>query len=290
MFRAAIVVLLLAFPTTHAGEAPLKVLLVDGQNNHKWQVTSPLLKKALEECGRFVVDVATTPQDKAKMSEFKPEFGRYAAVVSNYNGEMWPQETCRALETYLSGGGGLVIVHAADNAFPKWLEYNRMIGVGGWGGRNEKSGPMIRWRDGQIVRDTTPGPGGGHGANHEYAIDTREPQHPIMAGLPARWMHTSDELYATLRGPAENLTVLATAFSDKAKGGTGEHEPVLMVIGYGKGRVFHTILGHDERSTKCVGFVCTLQRGTEWAATGKVTLPKPDNFPGPDQASVWNPR
>jgi type 1 glutamine amidotransferase len=63
-----------------------------------------------------------------------------------------------------------------------------------------------------------------------------------------------------------------------------------MVITYGKGRVFHTIMGHDERSTKCVGFVCTLQRGTEWAATGKVTIPKPDNFPGADKSVVWEPK
>jgi type 1 glutamine amidotransferase len=109
-----------------------------------------------------------------------------------------------------------------------------------------------------------------------------------MAGLPAKWMHTSDELYSKLRGPAENMTLLATSFADKAKGGTGENEPVLFTITYGKGRVFHTVLGHDERSVKCVGFVTTFLRGTEWAATGKVTLPKPDNFPAPDKVSVWN--
>jgi len=243
----------------------------------------------MESCGRFTVEVATTPQEKGRMEEFRPDFSKYAAVVSNYNGALWPQETCKALETYMNNGGGLVIIHAADNSFPQWAEYNRMIGLGGWGGRNEKSGPMIRWRDGQIVRDDKAGSGGTHGANHEYAIDTRVPDHPIMAGLPPKWMHTSDELYSRLRGPAENLTLLATAFADKAKGGTGEHEPALFTIAYGKGRVFHTILGHDERSVKCVGFVCTLQRGTEWAATGKVTLPRPDNFPGPDKTSVWEP-
>jgi type 1 glutamine amidotransferase len=272
-----------------AGEEPLKALLVDGQNNHNWKLTSPLLKKALEACGRFTVDVATTPQPPAKMEEFKPDFSKYAVIVSNYNGAMWPKETCAALEQYMQNGGGLVIIHAADNSFPQWVEYNKMIALGGWGGRNEKSGPMVRWRDGQIVRDTKPGPGGGHGANHEYCVDTRVADHPIMAGLPEKWKHTTDELYSHLRGPAENMTVLATAFADKAKGGTGEHEPALFTISYGKGRVFHTILGHDDRSTKCVGFVCTLQRGTEWAATGKVTIPKPDNFPGADKSVVWEP-
>jgi type 1 glutamine amidotransferase len=260
---------------------------VDGQNNHNWKATSPIMKKALEASGRFTVDVATTPQDKSKMGEFKPDFSRYAVVVSNYNGDLWPQETCKAFETYMAGGGGLVVVHAADNSFSQWAEYNKMIGLGGWGGRNEKSGPMIRWRDGQVVRDTQPGAGGTHGANHEYAVETRAADHPIMAGLPAKWMHTSDELYSKMRGPAENLTLLATSFADKAKGGTGENEPILFTLTYGKGRVFHTVLGHDERSSKCVGFVTTLQRGAEWAATGKVTIPKPENFPTADKASVW---
>ena len=134
-------------------EEPLKALIVDGQNNHNWKVTTPLLQKALEACGRFTVEVATTPQDKTKMSEFKPDFSKYAVVVSNYNGELWPKETCKAFEDYMAGGGGLVSVHAADNSFPQWVEYNKMIGLGGWGGRNEKSGPMVRWRDGQIVRE-----------------------------------------------------------------------------------------------------------------------------------------
>jgi type 1 glutamine amidotransferase len=291
MFRT----LILAGLTVLAGfalgaEEPLKALIVDGQNNHNWKGTTPLLKKALEASGRFVVDVATSPPPGQPMDSFKPDFSKYAVVVSNYNGAMWPKETCAAFEKYMAGGGGLVSVHAADNSFPGWAEYNKMIGLGGWGGRNEKWGPMVRWRDGKIVRDTEPGAGGTHGANHEYCIDARMPDHPILAGLPEKWKHTSDELYGRLRGPAENLTVLATAFSDKAKGGTGEHEPALFTITYGKGRVFHTILGHDERSVKCVGFVTTLQRGAEWAATGKVTIPKPDNFPGSDNSVVWEPK
>jgi type 1 glutamine amidotransferase len=290
MFRALMLVPVLALAGLCFGaDEPLKALLVDGQNNHNWKATSPLIKTALESTGRFTVDVATTPQDKTKMGEFKPDFAKYAVVVSNYNGDNWPAETCKAFEAYMNNGGGLVVIHAADNSFPQWVEFNKMIGLGGWGGRNEKSGPMIRWKDGQVVRDTSPGAGGTHGANHEYAIETRAPEHPILAGLPTKWLHTSDELYSKLRGPAENLTLLATAFADKAKGGTGENEPALFTLTYGKGRVFHTIMGHDERSVKCVGFICTLQRGTEWAATGKVTIPKPANFPTAEKSSVWEP-
>src|ERR1700761_7239155 len=126
--------------TLHAYAGPLKVLLVDGQNNHQWQVTTPELKKILEENGLATVEVATAPAKGADMSTFKPDFAAYQVVVSNYNGAPWPDATRDAFEKYVSQGGGFVSVHAADNSFPEWKAYNDMIGVGGWGGRNEKSG------------------------------------------------------------------------------------------------------------------------------------------------------
>ena len=89
-----------------------------------------------------------------------------------------------------------------------------------------------------------------------------------------------DELYDRLRGPAEKMHVLATAYSDKETGGTGRHEPMMMTIDYGQGRVYHTPMGHADYSMECVGFILTFQRGAQWAATGKVTLSDiPDDFP-----------
>jgi type 1 glutamine amidotransferase len=131
------------------------------------------------------------------------------------------------------------------------------------------------------VRDETPGPGGTHGPAHEFLVEIRDSEHPITKGLPKCWMHAKDELYSKLRGPAKNLTVLATAFAGPEFRGTSEHEPMLMTIAYGKGRVFHDALGHDPGSMVDIGFQATLARGTEWAATGKVTLPapKPEDMP-----------
>jgi type 1 glutamine amidotransferase len=100
-------------------------------------------------------------------------------------------------------------------------------------------------------------------------------------------MHSKDELYQQLRGPGNNMTILATAFADERFKGTGRNEPKLMTINYGKGRVFHSTMGHADYSVQCVGFMTTLIRGTEWAATGKVTLTEvPEDFPTADTPST----
>jgi type 1 glutamine amidotransferase len=263
------------------------LLIIDGQNNHKWAETTPVMQKWLSDSGRFTVDVATSPPKGGDMATFKPDFKAYDVVLSNYNGEEWSSETKQAFVDYVQNGGGLAIIHAANNSFGKWPEYNRMIGLGGWGGRNETSGPYVRFRDGKIIRDETPGSGGHHGKQHPFAVIVRNGEHPITKGLPQTFMHAQDELYDQLRGPAENMTVLATAYADPATGGSGEHEPMIMTIDYGKGRVFHTPMGHSADAMKCVGFGTVLLRGCEWAATGDVTLTEvPKDFPTAEAVSV----
>ncbi len=278
--------LLLLLFAISAHAAPIKVLILDGQNNHQWKVTTPELKAILEETKLFAVDVSTSPEKNGDFSKWTPKFADYAVVVSNYNGEPWPDALKEEFEKYVSGGGGFVSYHAANNSFPEWLAYNRMIGLGGWGGRSEKSGPYLRLRDGKWTADTTAGKGGSHGRQHEFVVNTQAPQHPIMQGMPAKWMHRQDELYDRLRGPAENVTVLASAMSAKETNGSGEEEPLLMAIPFGKGRVFHTALGHGMEAIKGVGFAVTFQRGSEWAATGKVTQKLPADLPTETEAKA----
>ena len=268
------------------GAEKLKVLILDGQNNHNWQATTPLLKKGLEDSGLFTVDVATSPPSKADMSKYRPKFADYDAVVSNYNGDLWSKETQQDLVNYVKAGGGFVVIHAANNSFGGWPEYNEIIGLGGWGGRSEKSGPYVYFKDDKQVVDKSAGRGGSHGAQHPFQIVIRDTEHPVTKGMPTAWLHNKDELYDRLRGPAENMHVLATAYADTSKGGTGRHEPMMFTIDYGKGRVFHTPMGHADYSMQCVGFITTLQRGTEWAATGKVTVPIPKDFPTEGEVSL----
>lgn len=290
---------------------PISVLLVDGQNNHRWMETTPVMVDILEGSGRFEVTVSTSPaaapraprkgredtpearkkfaaamkkweaekqahKEKvaAEWEQWRPDFSSYDVVVSNYNGELWPEPVRAAFESYVSGGGGFVCVHAANNAFPEWKAYNEMIGVGGWGGRSELSGPYLRLREGEWVHDTSEGRGGAHGKRHEFVVEIQSSDHPVVAGLPGKWKHAEDELYDRLRGPAANVTVLAAAFSAEDTGGSSEYEPMLMAIDHGEGRVFHTTLGHDIVAMSGRGFAETLLRGTEWAATGAVTFPE----------------
>ncbi len=288
LFAAIACLFMLAPALPLRSAAPLRVMIVDGQSAgtyHDWRHTTPVLKKELEDAGLFQVDVVTAPPSGGDFKNFKPDFSQYQAVVLNYDGPDWPADVKASFESYVKGGGGLVIVHAADNAFPDWRGFNQMIGVGGWRQRTEKAGPLWYVKDGRLVSDDTPGSAGSHGARLPFLVTAQQPEHPILKGLPKAWMHTPDELYATLRGPGENMTVLATAHSDPANKGTGRDEPMLMVLSYGKGRIFHTTMGHDVPALSCVGFIATFQRGTEWAATGKVTQKAPAAFPTAETVS-----
>lgn len=275
-------ILLFWAAAAHAAAGRIHVLLIDGESAgpyHNWQLTTPILKMELEETGLFDVTVATAPRADGDFSGFKPDFQRYQVVVSNLDSAQWPAQLRSQFEDYVRNGGGFVVVHAADNAFPDWPAYNEMIGVGGWRGRTEGAGPLKYMRDGKVISDPTPGKAGRHGARLPFQITVRDADHPIMKGLPPVWMHAPDELYGLMRGPGKNMTILATAHSDPNNRGTGNDEPMLMALRFGKGRIFHTTLGHDALALSCVGFITTFQRGTEWAATGRVTQKVPAGFP-----------
>ncbi|OUW16875.1 MAG: trehalose utilization [Opitutales bacterium TMED158] len=276
----------------------VSVMLLTGQSSkyHDWKLSSALVQKHLEAVDHFEVTKVISPPQGSDMSGFQPSFAGFDVIVLDYEGDAWPESTKRAFENFVKEGGGLVSVHATDNAFADWNAFNEMIGVGGWGGRGDDFGPKIHWFEGDLALLNTPG-SAMHPPKHDFEVVTRDPDHPVMRGLPKRWMHANDEIYSRLRGPAINVTILATAQADMSlvDRGTPNHEPMLMDIRYGKGRVFHTTLGHCNQnddmnvlSLNSVGFIVTLQRGTEWAATGEVTQAVPNDFPGPEAVSIRN--
>ena len=235
----------------------VRVLILSGRNNHDWRTTTPLLRRMLDSTGRF--DTRVTEEPAALTAE---AHGQYQALVVDYNGPRWGVTAERAVEEFVRGGGGLVAVHGASYAFgdmellgdnhvptglhePPWPEWERMIGAA-WQ-MNPKSG---------------------HGKRHVFTVRWKDREHPIAAGLPETFT-ANDEIYHQLRLQPD-IHVLATAFDNAALGGTGREEPVLWTVAYGKGRVFHTALGHDTAAIMEPGFEASFARGTEWAATGKV--------------------
>jgi len=244
---------LMLSPAALAGEAPppIRALLVSGANNHDWQYTTPSFERTLEATGRFVVDVteqaATTLADAEGLKA-------YQVIVLNYNGPRWGDAAERAFVDAVRAGTGVVVIHAANNAFEGWADYERMVG--------------LLWRSGT-----------GHGSFHAFDVTYDDREHPITRGLADMRAHP-DELYHRLVNTQNAVfKVLASAMSTTESGGSGQREPMAIVLEFGKGRVFHTPLGHvwpgspeQRASVEDPQFKILLARGTEWAATGAVTL------------------
>lgn len=226
----------------------IKTLLISGANNHDWERSTPFCKELLENSGKFSVDVTMNPQDILENAEKLKE---YQLFFSDYNGSMWSETAKTNFEAAVKNGTGLVILHAADNAFPGWVEYEKMVG--------------LLWREGT-----------GHGRFHQFKVDIVDNSHPITQGIDGfmQW----DELYHKLVHMHNvPLQILAQAYSDPETGGTGNYEPMMVITQYGKGKIFHQVLGHIWKGQEKMlafesnGFQQTLIRGGEWVATGSVS-------------------
>jgi type 1 glutamine amidotransferase len=267
---------------------PFSVLIVDGFSNHDWKQTTIITKWILEESGLFKVDVSTVPSDSIQRLAWQPKFSDYAVIIQNTNNIFkpelrWPAQAEVDLENFVKDGGGLYILHSANNAFPHWKEYDKMIGIG-W--RPNTFGYALEIDSNKNIVRIPPGEGlgTGHGKRFNALIQILN-RHPINMGYPDKWQTTNTEVYNFPRGYAENLTVLSYAYDSTS---THRMWPVEWVVAYGKGRVYNSSLGHiwpgDIYPTnyRCVGYQTTVIRVVEWLATGKVTYPVPNNFPTKD--------
>lgn len=275
----------------------IKVAILTGQNNHAWMDDSPVLKNIFDDAEIFETTILQAPDkndpEKAtKWQAFKPDFKAYDVIVLNYNGEMWPEHLRESWLNYIAEGGKVMSFHAGNNPFKGWSEFEKMIGLL-WRGSDHGKRIYIDSEGNQQVLEAGEGPGAGHGRRHPFLVDTNAPDNPIFKDLPEQWMHAKDELYHGQRGPAENMTILMSAFSSKESRGTGVKEPVIWTIPYGKGLVMTNVLGHWWKSPndfgeslQCAGMQTILTRSAQWLATGEVTLPVPDDFPTKDKVSM----
>lgn len=293
LFRTVFASLLLTATLANA-QSKIRVLIVDGVNNHDWKAATDSVRGFLTASGRFTVDVSTSPAATAAPSEWeqwRPAFAKYQAVIVNFNGGhkadalRWPPAVETAFESYVRGGGGVVMLHAANNAFLNWPAWNEMIGLG-W--RDRSFGPGLAWKDDKaVVVPKGTGLDPGHGPRHDFAVQITNQRHPITKGMPPVWLHPAEQLTHGQHGPAEALTILTYATSEISH----QNEPMDWVRSYGKGRVYTTMLGHtwakeQNPNMDCIGFQTLFSRGVEWAASGRVSIPIPKDFPGEKQMSL----
>ena len=261
----------------------IKVLIVDGFSNHDWKKTSAVVKGRLERSGIVSVDVSTYPINEEKIKQWRPQFKNYDVVIQNCNdingGPQWPRQVQKDLEAFVAQGGGLYILHSANNAFAEWPEYNKMIGLG-W--RSKNFGPAISIDSHGHSHHIPTGKGDDTGHGHRVnALLTRLGEHPIHRGLPRQWMAADLEIYRYARGPAKNLSVLSYARDQK----TNKNFPVEWVVNYGKGRVYNSTFGHhwsnqkDPAGMRCVAFRTLMLRAVEWLAGREVKSTVPAKFP-----------
>lgn len=288
-------VALLSYRQLSACTPRINVLVIDGINNHDWRTATAGICKILLATGRFTVDVSTTPPRGARASDWqswRPDFSRYEAVINNFNGGetedgiQWPDPVEASLQRYVHSGRGLVVFHAANNAFLPWRAYNEMIGLG-WRQKTYGRGIRISNQDQVVFIPQGTGMEPGHPPRMDFQLHVREVTHPVIDGMPRLWMHPSEQLTHGQHGPAEDLTILTYAASPVSLA----NEPMDWTRPYGRGRVYTTLLGHTwagepSPNLDCIGFQTLFARGVEWAATGKVTIPIPSGFPQPTQISL----
>jgi len=281
-----------------AADAPkIRVLIVDGYNNHDWRQTTAMIQAILAQSDLFDVSVSTAPAKPGDpaWATWRPKFSDYDVVIQNCNDyqhpNVWPEPVQKDFENFVRNGGGVYIFHGAENAFLGWTEYEKMVALL-W--RKADYGTSIRMdANGKMVR-IPPGIGSdtNHGARGDVLV-TRLGNDPIHAGMPRQWLSPYMEVYYYTRGPAKHVHVLADAHDSKP--GQGLLWPVEWTVSYGKGRIYVSTYGHiwpgdvQPVSMRCAAVQTLIPRAIQWLAHRPVTIPVPADFPTATAVSVRPP-
>jgi type 1 glutamine amidotransferase len=264
-FLAALATCVLATTGSEASAQAksVSVLIITGDHGHAWKLTTPFLRDLLQKAGHKV-DVTEAPAKDLTAANLRP----YNVLLLNYRNtpkgakenpdSVWSDDNKAAFTDAVKNGTGLVVYHHASSAFTGPTDFEKefeKVIAGGW--RKQ----------------------GFHGKMHEFTVTVRK-EHPITKGI-TEFKHGRDELYqnSVIRSGSE---ILVTAFSDLKKDpkNTDKHEPMVWIAKYGKGRVYHNVLGHDVEAMQSAGFKALLIRGVEWAATGEVFYELPAELKG----------
>jgi uncharacterized protein len=230
-------------PRSDAAETTnkIRVLLVTGDDvtpAHDWAAVSQAIKETLVAAGRFEVRLC----EDAGVLDSAASLARYDLIFLHLYNAKTPtlSDAAKAnLLQFVKAGKGLGVSHLSSASFKEWEEFRKMCGR--------------YWVMGKS----------GHGPRGIFKARIANQEHPITKGLEN--FEADDELYAKLLGD-EPITVLVEADSDWSK----KTEPLAFTLEYGKGRVFHEAFGHDAKAIRNPSVQKLIQRGCEWAATGRV--------------------
>jgi hypothetical protein len=282
-----------------AGTAPapqIRVLILDGFSNHNWKLNTKLLRGLLEPTGLFDVTVSTAPPtaNAPGWDKWRPDFSQADVVIQTCNdingGPQWPAPVQTAFVDFVKKGGGALIYHSGNNAFPDWPEYNDIIGIG-W--RKATYGTALQMAADGTITKLPPGTGKAttHANRADVVVHTLG-DHPIHAGMPATWKTPLLEVYTYARGPAANIEVISYGEDPRAK---GTYWPLEWTVTYGQGRVYSSSFGHvwsDESETKqpvdllAADEQTIIMRTLQWLAKRPITVPVPKDFPTAEKVSL----
>lgn len=229
----------------------IETLLLTGENNHDWRRSSAFCRDMMQGSRKFNVELSERPSEALAD---RGDLSRFGLIFIDYNGPDWSAKAKDNFAGAVRNGAGVCILHAADNSFRGWKEYEEIC--------------ALAWRD-----------GASHGSYHKFDVRITDSEHPVTKGLPCILKDHPDELYDRLTHMhGTPYKTIAAAHSSEESGGTGKDEPALVVKTYGNGRIFHCILGHvwpggPMTTFENPDFQRVLMRGCEWAATGEVTIP-----------------
>lgn len=216
----------------------VKVLILTGaeMGAHNWKTRTAALEEVLAENARFEVGVETDPEFLANDKLFE-----YDVILMNfYSGEKdYPGKKSKEnlVKFIAQDGKGLFILHFACGNFHDWPEFSNIAGL--------VFTPRGRYHD----------------PYQAFDVNITDPDHQITRGLKPT-LKAHDECYFCLGGATRDYDILATATSKDTK----KPHPMAFTVNYGKGRVFHTPLGHDVQSVKMPDVAELIRRGLVWAA------------------------
>jgi uncharacterized protein len=221
--------------------AQIKVLLISGDDvsAHPWREISETTREILAGSGKFDIKVSEDPLILESANALKNYDAIVFTIYAAKLGDLPPQARENLLN-FVKDGKGFFVQHLASASFPKWEEFGKLCGR--------------KW-----VMGTS-----GHSARSVFEATIADKEHPITKGLTN--FTTDDELYSKLQGTGD-IHVLVTGESLFSK----KTEPLVFTLDYGKGRVVQNAFGHDRKALMAPNVQKIIIRGTEWAATGKVT-------------------